>query len=146
MLLVNAAERADGRRYDWVAKLRPDLFFAAPVGFADVFGDAGANVAVRWAWFNAVSRDAATAGFVDGALTYWRCAGVEGLPGHTTVKDETWLAESLRRGGAPIRHGGAELRAAICLLRATPDDDSLCAARRRANSSAISACPANTRS
>ena len=50
-------------------KLRPDLFFSAPVLASDVFRDRGANLAVRMAWFNAGSRDAAAAGYVDGALT-----------------------------------------------------------------------------
>jgi hypothetical protein len=83
MFLVNLAERRDGARYAWVAKLRPDLVFAAPVSPGDVFG--ASNVAVRGDWFNVFERDAATAGLVDGALRYWRCAGVTGLPGKTTV-------------------------------------------------------------
>ena len=129
MFLVNLAERRDGARYAWVAKLRPDLVFAAPVSPGDVFG--ASNVAVRGDWFNVFERDAATAGLVDGALRYWRCAGVTGLPGKTTVNPETWLADSLRRGGAAFGEPGGGLAAKVCLARSTPDETPACAASRR---------------
>ena len=61
---------------------------------------------------------------------YWRCDGVTGLPDKSTVKDETWLAESFRRGGAPHVDANDDLYRKICLNRPTPDEHPVCAARR----------------
>ena len=47
------------------------------------------------------------------------------------VNPETWLADSLRRGGAAFGEPGDGLAAKVCLARSTPDETPACAASRR---------------
>ena len=110
MLLVEAAEREDRKKFDFIVVARPDLRVLSQLGpwCEELPTHRNSTFAFHGDWLFILPRHAASA-LTLGVMDYWNCTKP------ISAKDpEEWLAQSFARAGAPVENS-LKHRKNVCL-------------------------------